>query len=281
MTKNNDHAMELSSDATALYVGSVMHARLKPVLHRFQYKVFSLLIDIDQLDAADTKSILFSVAKRNIFSFYPQDHGDHKTDLRAYIDALFQSENIPAPSRVKLLCYPRIFNFAFNPISVYFCYEGSGQICAMLYEVRNTFGQSHSYFAPLKPGEASPAGIRQELDKLFYVSPFMKMNLRYKFRIGPPQDTVRLRIMEDDAEGPILSATFFGEKSELNTRALIHLLWKLPFQNLKIVGGIHWEALKLWIKGMRLNSRPAAPPAVSIDGHLKPAPQYMKLKGQK
>lgn len=267
-TQSYQHEPPLS--AATLYVGRVMHARLKPVLHRFEYRVFSLLIDIDKLGEADRQSFLFSVNHLNIFSFYPKDHGDlGQHSLREYVNGLFLSENLPVPAHIFLLCYPRILNFAFNPISVYYCYNASGQVCGLIYEVRNTFGQRHSYFAPLKKGEISAAGIRQERDKLFFVSPFMDMNLRYKFRLRPPQESVSLRIIENDPEGPILSAVFWGKKLTMTSGSLMHLLWTLPFQNLKIVAGIHWEALRLWIKGMNLRNRPPAPLGISVDGVQK------------
>jgi uncharacterized protein len=259
-------------EIATLYIGRVMHARLKPIAHRFQYKVFSLLIDIDRLAEAHAHCSLFSVNQLNIFSFYPHDHGDRgQHSLRDYINGLFRSENLSIPEHVFLLCYPRIFNFAFNPLSVFYCYDVSGGITGIIYEVRNTFGEHHSYFAPLKSGEQTEAGIKQERDKLFFVSPFMDMNLRYKFSLRPPANTVSLRIIENDSEGPVLSATFFGEKCLMNSVSLAYLLWVLPFQNFKIVAGIHWEAFKLWLKGMRLKKRPAPTLTISVDGIPKAA----------
>ena len=270
MKTSQNHSENLPPDAATLYVGRVMHARLKPVLHRFEYHVFSLLIDIDRLDEADRQSMLFSVHRLNIFSFYPKDHGGRgQSSLREYVNGLFRSEQLPEPAHIYLLCYPRIFNFAFNPISVYYCYDASGQVSGLIYEVRNTFGQRHSYFAPLKPGETSDAGLRQERDKLFFVSPFMDMNLRYKFRLRPPRESVSLRIIENDPEGPILCAAFWGQKLAMTSGSLFYVLRTLPFQNLKIIAGIHWEALRLWIKGMKLRHRPPPPLGISVDGVQK------------
>ena len=139
----------------------------------------------------------------------------------------------------------------------------------LIYEVRNTFGQRHSYFAPLKPGETSDAGLRQERDKLFFVSPFMDMNLRYKFRLRPPRESVSLRIIENDPEGPILCAAFWGQKLAMTAGSLFYVLRTLPFQNLQIIAGIHWEALRLWIQGMKLRHRPPPPLGISVDGVQK------------
>lgn len=259
--------------SASLYVGRVMHARMKPVSHRFQYQVFSLLIDLDRQQEAARLSRFCSIGRFNLFSFKQTDHGAKTADLRAYVNSLFKSEGLAAPAKVMLLCYPRILNFAFNPISVYFCYDASGEITALIYEVRNTFKQRHSYFAPVVPGEIAENGVRQERDKLFYVSPFMDMAMRYKFRILPPGQSVALRILETDADGPVLSATFFGEQRLITDANLLRLFFSLPLHNLKIVAGINWEALQLWIKGMKLVQRPEKPLPISIAGIAKDTPK--------
>ncbi len=114
--------------------------------------------------------------------------------------------------RCLLLCYPRLLGYTFNPLSVYFCYRADGRLALMIYEVRNTFGDIHAYVLPVRPGELSPAGLRQEQDKLFYVSPFVEMAMRYHFRLTPPGEQVKLRILETDREGPLLAATFSGRR---------------------------------------------------------------------
>ena len=121
----------------------------------------------------------------------------------------------------------------------------------MIYEVHNTFGGIHAYVLPVKPGEASDAGVRQAQDKLFHVSPFIEMAMRYHFRVSPPGEHVRLRILETDREGPLLAATFNGRRRKLTTAALLRSLFSLPLVTLKIVSAIHWEALRLWLKGAR------------------------------
>ena len=126
----------------------------------------------------------------------------------------------------------------------------------MIYEVRNTFGDIHAYVLPVKPGEISDAGVRQQQEKLFYVSPFIEMAMRYHFRVSPPGDSVKLRILETDRDGPLLAATFNGRRRALTTAALLRSFFSLPLVTLKIVAAIHWEALRLWLKGARLVPRP-------------------------
>jgi uncharacterized protein len=159
---------------------------------------------------------------------------------------------------VLLPCYPRLFGYTFNPLSVYFCYRAGGELALVLYEVRNTFGEIHAYVLPVQPGEISEAGIRQQQDKLFYVSPFIEMAMRYHFRVLPPGERVKLRILETDREGPLLAATFSGRRRALTTAALLGSLFSLPLVTMKIVAAIHWQALRLWLKGARLVPRPDA-----------------------
>ena len=154
-----------------------------------------------------------------------------------------------------LLCYPRLLGYTFNPLSVYFCYRADGELALLIYEVRNTFGDIHPYVLPVLSGEISDAGVRQQQDKLFYVSPFIEMAMRYHFRVLPPGERVQLRILETDREGPLLAATFNGRRRALNTRELLRAFFALPLVTMKIMAAIHWEALRLWLKGARLVPR--------------------------
>jgi DUF1365 family protein len=157
--------------------------------------------------------------------------------------------------RVLLLCYPRLLGYTFNPLTVYFCYRASGELALLIYEIRNTFGDVHPYVLPVTSGETSDAGVRQQQDKLFYVSPFIEMAMRYHFRVLPPGERVQLRILETDREGPVLAATFNGHYRTLNTKGLLRAFFALPLVTIKIMAAIHWEALRLWLKGARLVPR--------------------------
>lgn len=246
----------------ALYFGEVMHARIKPVAHRFTYQVMSLLIDLDRLDDANRLSPLFGVNRRALYSFHECDHGPRDgSSLRNYAQRCADAHGIDlGGGRVLLLCYPRLFGYTFNPLSAYFCYRADGALALIIYEVRNTFGDIHAYVLPVRPEQVSAAGIRQQQDKLFYVSPFIEMAMRYHFRIAPPGERVKLRILETDAEGAVLAATFNGRRAPLSSRSLLRAFVGLPAMTWKIFGAIHWEALRLWIKGARLVPRPVTEP---------------------
>lgn len=242
------------SPAAALYIGNVMHARLKPFMHRFNYRVMSLLIELDRLEDADRQSILFGVNRRALYSFHERDHGRRDgSSLRAYAADCARAHGIDLTGgKVLLLGYPRLLGYAFNPLSVYFCFNAAGELALMIYEVRNTFRQMHHYVLPVAPDQRRAELIRQEQDKTFCVSPFIEADMRYLFRISRPADTVRIRILETDFDGPLLAATFSGRRSPLTSTSLAKAFLALPFVTAKIIAAIYWQALRLWLKGANL-----------------------------
>ena len=251
--------------AGVLYPGEVMHARLKPLGHRFVYTVFSLLVDIDRLAEIGRMTWLLKVNRRGLSSFHESDHVERQGEtLRGFADRLLAAAGLEKPAaRILLLAYPRIFGYVFNPISVYFCYDDAGALVALIYAVRNTFGERHAYVAPIEPGDLSQAGVQQTRTKIFHVSPFIDMGARYHFHIMPPGKVVRLRIHETQSGEALLSATFAGKAQPLGTAQLAACLLKFPLMTWKIVAGIHWEALKLWFKGARFRSSPPVADTVS------------------
>jgi DUF1365 family protein len=243
--------------SSVLYAGVVTHARLKPRPHRLRYRLLQGLFDLDELPALGQLLSLFSHNRPNLFSFHDRDHGDGSGDLRGWVERQLAEAGIGRDGgRISLLCMPRILGFAFNPLSVFFCWNLDGRLIALLYQVNNTFGQRHSYLIPVT-GEARP--IRQACDKRFHVSPFMEMALRYEFTVSPPEDQLAVKIAVSDQEGPLLDAVFAGQRRPLNDRLLLWSLAAYPLMTLKVVAGIHWEALRLWLKGVGLNPEPPPP----------------------
>jgi DUF1365 family protein len=214
---------------------------------------------------------LFGVNRAALYSFNEADHGKRDgSPLRIYAQRCAAERGIDLTGgRVLLLCYPRLLGYTFNPLSVYFCYRADGALALMIYEVRNTFGDIHAYVLPVTPGETGDAFVRQQQDKLFYVSPFLELAMRYHFRVSPPGERVKLRILETDRDGPLLAATFNGRRRALTTAALLRSFFSLPLVTFKIMAAIHWEALRLWLKGARSVPRPNAAPAKSaLNTHL-------------
>ncbi|HWK96858.1 MAG TPA: DUF1365 family protein [Pseudolabrys sp.] len=243
---------------SALYVGSVMHRRLSPRRHCLRYRAFWMLIDLDEAGDLDRRLSLFSRNRFNLFSFRDTDHGDRQSaSLRGYVDRVLAEHGIDCNGgRITLLCMPRIFGYVFNPLSIYFCHRADGSLAALLYEVRNTFGQMHSYLLPVS-GDVSM--VHQHCAKEFYVSPFLDMDMTYDFRVAPPGERVSVVVAAAGKRGAVLVACLTGERRALTDRALAAVFLSLPLMTVKVMVAIHWEALKIWWKGMRLYPRPPAP----------------------
>lgn len=233
---------------SGIYTGAVMHERLRPKRHSLRYSVFCLLIDLDEFCLLDGHSALFAINRPGIFSFREADHGDGQGGLKAWAGRLLVSNGIGYDGgRIELLCYPRIFGYVFNPLSVYFCHDRAGMLIGVLYEVHNTHGERHTYVMRAEPGEPV---VRHCAAKTFFVSPFMPMDCLYRFRIAPPAGRVGISIREDDAGGLLLTAAFTGERREISSGLWWRLLLAYPLMTLKVVAGIHFEAFKLLVKGL-------------------------------
>ena len=248
---------------SALYAGTVMHRRWKPKRHHLRYGVFAMLVDLDELP--ELRLNLFSHNRFNLFSLMDRDFGaGDGTALKPWVEAQLAAAGLEWRGiRISLLTYPRILGYAFNPLSVFFCRRANdGALVAILYEVHNTFGERHCYLIPTGSDDAP---VRHACDKAFYVSPFIGMQATYRFQILPPSfesktgERLAIVINESDSEGPLLDASFVAARVPLGDRNLLSLLARHPLMGLKVIGGIHWEALRLWVKGVKLTNRPAAP----------------------
>lgn len=247
---------------SAIYAGAVTHQRLRPVRHRLRHAIFDLLLDLDELPGLASRLRWFSHERFNLFAFHERDHGDGtQGGLRAWVEASLAAAGFSsAHCIIRILCMPRILGHAFNPISVYFCGRADGTLDAILYEVNNTFGQRHTYL--MRVDDAAPgAEIRQSCEKLLYVSPFIPMDMTYRFRVSPPGERVALGITASDAEGVLIATAFTGKREPLTDAALLRKLLRMPVMGLHVVADIHWQALKLWCRGLRLLPKPAAPEA--------------------
>jgi len=240
---------------SALYEGWVMHRRLRPRHHRFKYRVFAMLLDLDDLPRLDRGLRLFTWNRRGLFSFQDRDHGDGR-DLKVWLDDLLARAGITADGARQVLCYPRILGYVFNPLSVWFCRDASGALKAIIYEVHNTYEERHAYVLPVDDERL----VRHGCAKDFYVSPFLTRDCRYNFRIRPPGEDVSIAIHEDENGAAILNASFAGTRRALTDRAMLRMLFAYPLMTLKVVVAIHFEAVRLMAKGIRRH--PHAPKAV-------------------
>ncbi|GAB0113998.1 DUF1365 domain-containing protein [Acidisoma sp. C75] len=244
---------------SALYPGVVMHRRYLPARHHLRYRIFSLLLDLDEVPHLAARLRFFSKDRFNIVSFYERDHGAGEPGgLMAWVRGQCAAAGIAAPGPVLLLAMPRVFGHAFNPLSLFFCHGADGALAAILYQVNNTFGERHSYLIPV-PAAPGPV-IRQSAEKVFHVSPFMPMAMQYAFRVLPPGERLSVVIEGRGAAGRMITASLSGRRRPLTDAALLRAVLGAPALGLKVLAGIHWEALFLWRKRVGFFAKPAPPP---------------------
>ncbi len=246
--------------ASRLYDCRVMHQRHDRFAYRFDYRLLSLLIDIDEIDTLCSQSRWLRHNRRGFVSFHDQDHGPHDgSPLRPWIDGVLRESGIDLEGgRVELLSIPRIFGYAFNPLSVWYCYHADGRPLAILAEVSNTFGEWHHYLLHDHGRELTwPAHLRA--DKVFHVSPFIEMQAEYRFRFTEPGERLAIAINEYRDDDLLLVATQTGHGRPLNDRNLIRALLRFPFNSIKVMVLIHWQALKLWLRRAPFFAKPAPP----------------------
>jgi uncharacterized protein len=246
------------TSTSCLYVGDVVHRRVQPVKHALRYKVYNLFVDVDELPDIARRLRWFSYNRFNLFSISDRKFGaGDGTSLRNHVWSLAEATGTDV-SRIFMLCYPAVLGRVFNPLTTYYCYNAAGGIRLMIYEVTNTFGERHTYVIPAGLGHQSHT-------KKFYVSPFNNVEGRYDFLAEAPDETLTLGISLRVNGEAVMQAWFRGERTTLTDGTLLRSFCSLPLQPLKVMAGIHWEAFKLWWKGLPLTTRPAAlRPNVSI-----------------
>lgn len=242
----------------SLYSSMVMHRRLYPVSYRFMYRLFNILVDIDQLDVATKHSPVFSANRFNLFSFYVKDHLlSTATSLRETADTILAKFNVSkSPSKIYILCFPRVLGCVFNPLSIWYCLDNENQPVAIICEVRNTFGEKHFY---LLSQEQTLWPVKQRHAKQFHVSPFIGMDADYEFRISRPGALSTVGIREYENNELMLVASMKCQRIEFNSWNLILQSIRVPFQTVKVLAAIHWQALWIWIAGAPLYYKPAPP----------------------
>ena len=235
---------------SSIYNGTVIHKRFKPKIHYFKYKVFSLLIDLSELEYLSEKIKFFSHNKFNLVSFYEKDHGNRDgSSLVSWVKKNLENNNINSENvKIKLLCYPRILGYVFNPLSVFYIYNIDEKLICILYEVKNTFGEQHTYIFKVDNDQNL---YQHNCSKKFHVSPFIEMNCKYFFRLLKPGEKISVIIDQYQTDEKILYASQDGQRVDFNTKELIKSYLKHPLMTFKIISAIHFEAFKLWLKGIK------------------------------
>lgn len=265
--KNASAASAHNTQHSRLYYSTVMHDRVKPVRHRFVYQTGTFLFDLDELPQLETRLgkrfgiRLFGYNRPGLFSLYDQDYATGKSHtLKQHVQHLLAENGSQPAHRIELLCMPRHLGYSFNPLCIFFCYDADNTLYCTLYQVSNTFSQKHIYSVEAQPiQEGQQPVLRHQADKLFYVSPFINMDCQYRFRIATPGEVLKVLIRQEDQEGLLLNATLTGKSTPLTASGLIAMALKRPLFTYKVIAGIHWEALRLWLKKIPLVSRKGVP----------------------
>jgi len=236
-----------------LYGGTIRHTRLRPVTHSFRYRVWYGLFDIDEIDEGTPRRRFFSVDRFNLVSFFRSDHGPcDGSALRPWANRVLGEAGVDLDGgRIAILAFPRILGYVFDPISIWFCWDGENRLRAVIHEVRNTFGDRHCYVVPLPHGAAP-----HEVDKALHVSPFMDMDQTYRFTLTEPRQHLTVSIVQRDAGGDILRAGMSLSRAEFTVRNLLVFFVTHPLVTSKAIAAIHWQALRLLAKGLRIHRRP-------------------------
>lgn len=239
---------------SAIYRGEVTHRRLRPKVHALRYRIFQIYLDLDEAPQLSRTRRLFGFDRAALLSLHQKDHGDGSaTPLKTQMERRVAAEGLAVGGPVRMLCLPRVLGFVFNPISLYFCHDASGALSAIVYEVNNTFGDRHCYVLPAD----AAARIRvQATRKALHVSPFMDMDHDYHFAVEEPGEGFTLRIQVRRGEEVWLTTGFSGRRAEFTDRELLGAWLSHPLVTLKVVAAIHWEALKIWRKGIGYRPRP-------------------------
>ncbi|MEQ9316194.1 MAG: DUF1365 domain-containing protein [Henriciella sp.] len=242
-----------ASPAIRLHQGHTLHRRYQPFVSQFRYKLFMLELDIDRLGEADKALSWFSVDGANLFSFRRHHHGDETgAELRPWAEKQFAKAGIDASQlQIRLISFPQHLFYKFAPISLWLALDREEQPVGIIYEVRNTFGEKHNYVAALEG-----AWSRHSADKVFHVSPFFDVSGTYEFSLQYGAEGVRLGVTSRSKNGPTHLATLITKTSTASDLKLLRATIARPLSTLGVTLGIHWEALKLWIKGARYRSRP-------------------------
>lgn len=255
--------MESNIMESCVYEGKVVHKRMHPFGHKFAYRVWTGVFNLDDLPGLGLR--LFGFNRPALFSFHEKDHGARDgSPLRPWVEKIAAEAGLDvAGGKIFIQCLPRILGYVFNPLSIYFIHDRDDRLVAVLYEVKNTFGDQHAYFIPVTRVENGY--IQQKTVKKLHVSPFFPVSGGYRFRVRVPDEAYRVTIRYlETLDSEALIAVQTGKKTGLNDRNLIGLFFRYPLLNLKIIGGIHFEAIRLFLKKARFHRRPSPPPPYSL-----------------
>ncbi|MBL8345149.1 MAG: DUF1365 domain-containing protein [Rubrivivax sp.] len=267
---------EPAAPAAALVIGTVRHARLRPVHHEFTYPTFCVLLPMRSW--SEGVAVALARNRRGWVSFHDRDHGDGGSDSLAWLQRLLAEHGVrDADGEVWLQTYPRVLGFVFKPVSFWFCHRADGSLRAVVAEVNNTFGERHCY---LLDDPQVGWGRTLQADKAMHVSPFFPVSGGYRFRFARTAGRLVSRVEHFDSDGTLLVTSVSGTLAPLDTRGVRAALLRMPLLTLGVVARIHWQALRLWLKRVPFHRKPPAPrtPVTGLSANAPVGPRPPALR---
>jgi DUF1365 family protein len=247
--------------ASAVYEGWVRHRRHAPKKHAFRYRMAQLYLDLDELEQVFAKRWLWSLDRRNLAEFRRRDYlAPHDRPLvDAVRDRVERQLGRRPEGPIRLLTHVRYAGYVFNPVSFYYCFQSDGTtLDAVVAEITNTpWRERHSYVLPVHDGTPHGDGWEWGFDKAFHVSPFLPMDCAYRWRFNAPADDLRVHMQVAREDRTAFDATLTLQRRPLDGASLARVLWRYPLMTAQVVGGIHWQALRLWLKRTPVHDHPS------------------------
>lgn len=244
---------------SAVYEGIVRHRRHTPNAHAFRYKQAQLFLDIDEIDRAFEGRWLWSRERRNLAEFRRSDYfgASDKPLSDSVRDAVEQQTGRRPRGPIRLLTHLRYGGYSFNPVSFYYCYGETALEC-ILAEITNTpWRERHAYVLPVRSATRANHTLQWQFSKEFHVSPFMAMDRQYEWTFTEPGEHLRVHMNVLRDSTPEFDATLVLKRHPLNASALRRVLWRYPLMTAQVIGAIHWQALRLWLKGNPVYDHPS------------------------
>ncbi len=231
-----------------LLTGVVRHRRTQPMPYELEHDVFYLALDLDEIDAVAGRLRLFSRDRFNVLALHDRDHWlPAASDLRTSVHAHLRNEGFdPTGWRITFIATPRVLGYQFNPASFYLCRDREGVMQVVVVEVHNTHHERRLY--TLRPERQGKAWV-DDMDKDFYVSPFIDMDAHYTVRVQDDPGAVRIAITETELGQPVLTATLVADRKRLTDRSLLRTMLRIPFATQKTIVAIHLHAWRMWRRG--------------------------------